>query len=98
MEIVWLRRARADLLSIREFIEIDNPSAARATTANIVLTASLLVDQPSLGRSGRVPRTRELVVPGTPYIVAYAVISDHIRVLAVLHGARRWPRSFAREI
>jgi toxin ParE1/3/4 len=97
MEIVWLRRAVADLGSIQDFIESDNPSAARATASRIAAAVTLLMDQPSLGRAGRVPRTRELVVPATPYIVAYAMIADRILILAVLHGARRWPTSFAQE-
>jgi plasmid stabilization system protein ParE len=61
----------------------------------IVDHVELLTDEPKLGRPGRVPGTRELVVPRTPYIVAYAVLSsDSIRILGVRHGARRWPESF----
>jgi plasmid stabilization system protein ParE len=37
------------------------------------------------------------VISKTPFIVAYAVIgNDIVRVLAVRHGARRWPTSFNR--
>jgi toxin ParE1/3/4 len=49
---------------------------------------------PYLGRPGRVANTRELVVTSTPFIVAYRVVSDRIEILAVFHGARRWPDSF----
>jgi plasmid stabilization system protein ParE len=48
---------------------------------------------PYAGRVGRVAGTREIIVPGTSYLVAYRVLDDMIHVLAVLHGARRWPES-----
>jgi toxin ParE1/3/4 len=38
--------------------------------------------------------TRELVVTGTPYIVAYAVADQRVEVLAIIHGAQRWPDTF----
>jgi toxin ParE1/3/4 len=47
-----------------------------------------------IGRQGRVGGTRELVVQGTPYIVVYRV-HDDVEILAVVHGARKWPESFA---
>lgn len=34
---------------------------------------------------------RELVITGTPFIAAYIVKEDVVRVLRVLHGARMWP-------
>jgi len=46
---------------------------------------------PGLGRPGRVEGTRELVVPRTPYIVAYTVIDDQVMILSVIHSSRRWP-------
>ena len=97
MRVVWLRRAIADLQAVHDFIANDNPPAALATTSKIATAVTLLTDQPSLGRAGRVPRTRELVIPDTPYVVPYAMIANEIRILAVLHGARRWPTSFERQ-
>ncbi|MDQ7827232.1 MAG: type II toxin-antitoxin system RelE/ParE family toxin [Candidatus Eremiobacteraeota bacterium] len=47
-----------------------------------------------MGRPGRVPGTRELVVPGTKYIVAYRVRHRSLQILRVLHGARKWPEEF----
>jgi hypothetical protein len=49
---------------------------------------------PERGRPGRVPGTRQLVVPRTPFVVPYRVARQEIRVPAVLHGAcarRDWP-------
>jgi toxin ParE1/3/4 len=38
--------------------------------------------------------SRELVVTGTPFVVAYRVNGESIQILAVLHGARKWPKPF----
>lgn len=46
---------------------------------------------PESGRLGRVEGTRELVVDRTPYIAAYRIAGDTVRILRVLHGAREWP-------
>jgi len=46
---------------------------------------------PERGRTGRVPGTRELVVPRTPFVIPYRVMGREVHVLAVLHGKRAWP-------
>jgi plasmid stabilization system protein ParE len=46
-----------------------------------------------MGRPGRVARTRELVVTGTPYILPYRVTAGVLEVLRVLHASRKWPKS-----
>jgi len=52
--------------------------------------ASYLLDHPRLGRSGRMPGTRELVVHRS-YILIYELAGQQVRILRVLHGARQWP-------
>jgi plasmid stabilization system protein ParE len=51
-----------------------------------------LAELSNLGRPGRVAGTRELVVPGTPYVIPYRVRSDRIEVIAVFHGRQKWPK------
>jgi len=89
MEIVWRRAALNDLQAIREFIAEDNPDAAGRIVTAIHSAAERLADHSRLGRTGRVAGTRELVIPRTPYIVAYRIVADQIRVLAVIHASRR---------
>jgi len=79
---------------IRRFIARDDPAAADHVAAAIRGSVDSLGRLPQRGRPGRVPDTRELVVPRTPYIVPYSVHGDTIEILAVLHSARRWPKSF----
>ena len=50
-----------------------------------------LADYPNMGRTGRVPLTRELIVGGTPWIIVYRVRADVVEIIRVLHGAQLWP-------
>jgi len=61
----------------------------------VVSATRNLAAYPELGRPGRRRGTRELVASGTPYIVVYRLRLSSVRVLAVMHGAQRWPRRFA---
>ncbi|HEY3118137.1 MAG TPA: type II toxin-antitoxin system RelE/ParE family toxin [Chloroflexota bacterium] len=55
--------------------------------------AARLGNYPNLGRTGRIPGTRELPIGRTPYLVVYTVDRsiDTVIILRVLHGARLWP-------
>jgi toxin ParE1/3/4 len=53
-----------------------------------------LAEFPSLGHSGRVHGTRELVVAGTPYVLCYRVIGEQVHILRAWHAARQWPDRF----
>jgi plasmid stabilization system protein ParE len=90
-----LRRALLDIDEIGEFIAQDSPTAARQTIAQIVQQVGLLTGQPALGRPGRVPGTRELIIPTLPFIVPYRVRGGAIEILRVMHSARQWPKRFS---
>lgn len=77
--------------AIFDYIVEDSPDAAIRVDQEIENQIDLLAQSPELGRPGRVPGTRELVVTRTPYIVAYKLRNDTVEVLRVLHGARMWP-------
>jgi toxin ParE1/3/4 len=94
MDVKWLRVALENLDAEAEYIANDNPRAAERTAIAIREAVKLLSDFPAMGRTGRVSGTREMVVPGTPYIVPYRVRDNHIQILRVLHAARKWPKSF----
>ena len=91
MRVRWLVRALANLDAEAEFISRDKPQAAARLVQTIRKSVDLLQRNPALGRPGRVAGTRELVVPGTPYIVPYRIRDNEIHVLRVFHGARKWP-------
>lgn len=89
MQITWLAEAAQDLAEIRRYISRDNPAAAQDVAKRILEIISFLRDHPEIGRAGRIPKTRELVMPGLPYIVPYRVRGGVIEILGVLHGARQ---------
>ena len=93
MKVVWLRRALDDVHGIEKFIEQDN-AAARRVEQRIKGVVRLLGEHQHMGRPGRVDRTREFVVSGTPYIVAYTVREDRGVILAVIRSSRKWPDGF----
>jgi toxin ParE1/3/4 len=88
----WLRRALLDLDDAYDYVAADKPEAARRLVDHIEEGGRRLSLHPNIGRPGRVPGTRELVIAGTPFLVVYRVAAGQAVVLAVLHGARRWPR------
>ena len=92
MCIEWLREAGQDLVKIRSFIAADHPGAAMQMAKRILDTVTYLRDHPEIGRIGRLPGTRELVIPGLPYIVPYRVKGTTIELLGVLHAAQEWPK------
>jgi toxin ParE1/3/4 len=68
--------------------------AAARMVERIASAVDQLARYPALGRPGRVPGTRELVISGTPYIVPYRVRRDVVEILRVFHAARKWPAKF----
>lgn len=91
MTIVWAEEAIADLKAVRDYIAEFNPHAAADTALRFIEAVEILAEHPAIGRPGRKPHTRELVIPGTPYIVLYCVTEGRIEIIAVIHGARKWP-------
>ena len=94
MIIVWRSQADRDLHRIFDFVLEHDPEAAGRLGDRIERRIGQLRDHPYMGRPGRVGGTRELVVAGMPYIVAYRVAGTRIDILAVLHASRRWPATF----
>jgi len=96
MTLRWLAAALADLRTIKDYIADNNPAAAQHVIANIRNETSVLINQPNIGRAGRILDTRELVISQYPYIVAYREHEGYIHILAVVHTSRRWPAQLAK--
>ena len=91
VNIVWSRRAIAHLTDLRAYIARESPDAAERVAVALLAAVERLATMPNLGRPGRVPATRELVVPDTPYVIPYRVRGRHLEILAVFHGRQKWP-------
>ena len=86
-----MRTALRNLDQHADYIAKDDPIAARNAVQRIRAAVDQLAEYPSMGRVGRVPLTRELIVGGTPWIIVYRVRADAVEIIRVLHGAQSWP-------
>lgn len=94
MRLKWLSQALRNLDDEANFIAADDPAAAQLVVERVLEAVQALVSQPGLGRPGRVPGTRELVVLKTRYLVPYRVRGETIEILRVFHTSRRFPNSW----
>ena len=96
----WTEPANADFLGIVEWLKVRNPAAAARVGRRILDDVEQLAHFPYLGKPGRSPDTRELVVTRFPYLIVYAIEPNApgtepprtVVILRVLHGAMLWPR------
>lgn len=91
MEIKWLRKAIANLEAELQYIAEEDPQAVERFVNEVWRLTQLLKEQPPMGREGRVPETRELILHNYPYIIPYRVRNNTIQVLRVFHTHRRLP-------
>ncbi len=97
MRLEWSTYAVADRAAIFDYIEADSPQAAIIVDDRISKQVETLARFPESGRPGRIEGTRELVIGRTPYIVAYRIMENTVRILRVLHGSQRWPDDMSEE-
>lgn len=91
MKPVWSRAAIRDLVQAREYIGLENETAASEMASRIVDATDRIVQFPEVGRPGRLNGTRELVVSGTQYLIVYRLKKSAVHFLRVLHGRQKWP-------
>jgi addiction module RelE/StbE family toxin len=86
MEIVWTEQAISDLAEIEDYIAQDKPQAAERVAAHLVSSVEHLAEFPHLGKPGRRPGTRNLIIP--PYVISYRARVNLLEILSVWHGRR----------
>ena len=89
-QIFFTKKASEDLKSIKKYIYDDNEIAAKKVIEKIISDIDILKINPSLGRMGRILRTRELVISKYPYIIPYQIDNCNIYILRVLHTSKKW--------
>ena len=94
MRVKWTRQALVNLDNAVEFIAADKPAASTEVALKIWNAAKMIARQPGMGRPGRVPGTRELVIPGLPYILPYVEKDEIVFILRVMHTSMKWPEKF----
>lgn len=94
MRVSWLRKALRNLDEEAAYIATDDSAAARLVVQRVLEAVATLESLPGLGRPGRVPGTRELIVAKTRYIVPYRVRGETVQILRVFHTSRRPPEQW----
>ena len=94
MKIVLTRLALEDLDAAYNYIAANNPDAAIDMIERIEKALDALMKYPEMGKIGRIPGTRELIITRTPFIIPYRIEADQIEILAVIHGSKSWPDNF----
>ena len=95
MKLKWTKQALSDIEGIDEFIKNESSvEVSKRIIKTIQTSVKTLKEFPHLGRAGRSPDTRELIIPNTTYIVPYRVRDQELQILAVFHASRRWPETF----
>lgn len=86
--LIWTLSARDDVIRLREFIKPYNPEAARKAAENLKKAASLLIENPHIGKPLEHREDRELIVPigRRGYVIRYRVVGDEIIILRIWHG------------
>jgi len=91
MIVRWSDTAIANLEQFRDYIADRNAEAAQIAAQRITAAVASLKRFPNMGRIGRMPDTREFVVPGSPFVIPYRITEDGVIVLAVLRAEQNWP-------
>lgn len=90
--IEWRPMAREDLRAIVQTIGKDNPTRAKSFGKELRDKTKPLAQHPELGRPGRLPGIRELVVHPN-HLVFYRVLAEGrtVQILRVKHAAQQTP-------
>lgn len=88
MALKWTKTALARLDDIAGFIARDNPNRAKSFALQLKQAVAMLQVHPGMGRPGRIPGTRELVLHKN-YIAIYRVRGDDVEILRLHHVAQK---------
>jgi toxin ParE1/3/4 len=92
MRLRGTESAASDLIGISRYLtKREGAVVTRRIVFRISDSLQTLTEFPRKGRTGRVSGTRELIVPGLPWLVIYRIHDDSVVISRVLHGARRFP-------
>ncbi len=87
MALKWTKTALRSVDDIASFIAQDNPTRATSFVRELKDAVTKLQVHPGMGRAGRVPGTRELVLHKN-YIAIYRVRGDDVEILRLHHAAQ----------
>ncbi|MCX7202948.1 MAG: type II toxin-antitoxin system RelE/ParE family toxin [Burkholderiales bacterium] len=87
MRIKWTKTALRSVDEIAGYIAQDSRTRATSFVLELQDAVTKLKAHPGMGRAGRVPGTRELVLHKN-YIAIYRVRGDDVEILRLHHSTR----------
>jgi toxin ParE1/3/4 len=94
MNVTWTATAAAQLQAIRDYLARSSPGYAQALAERLVERSEGLAPHPLIG--AEVPEYGDETIREVlehPYRLLYRVGDQEIEVIAVIHAARRLPRT-----
>lgn len=92
MKIRWTQPFTQNLEAARLYIMAEDPNAALKVLQHILGTLDTLSRFPEAGKASKQKiGTRQIVVPNTPFVIAYRIHNEAIELLALWHHAQKWP-------
>ena len=87
-KLIWTQRAGEDVARLREFIQAYHSAAAKRAALRIQEAASLLLEQPAIGRPVlELPEYRDLFISfgSRGYVLRYRLEGDTVVIVRVWH-------------
>jgi toxin ParE1/3/4 len=94
--LIFRPEARADLVTIAEFIAHDSVPRARQFVARLQKRCEILVNHPLAGRSRDEFGDGVRSLAERPYIIFYRLVGGDVEIVAFVHGARNLPGALRR--
>lgn len=92
MKVSWSKRFAQHLRLEYEFLRSRESANAALVRDRLIQAAASLAQFPDRGRAWRIAGSRELVVPGLPYVLIYRVKGDEVLIISLFHTSRNWPQ------
>lgn len=89
-QVQWTALAERDRQSILGYFTEGDQEAIDAKEFRLSKHIENLARHPELGRPGRIPGTRELVVDDSQLLI-YEILGDAVLVLRMLSTRQQWP-------
>jgi plasmid stabilization system protein ParE len=89
MTVIWGKKAFDDLDGIARYLAGQSPETAEKTIDRIQKAISLLSEFPNMGMKIDETGLHRLVISGTPYVIFYRLLPEHVSISGVFHTSQR---------
>lgn len=91
VKVRYTLRATRHMRGIAAYLRAQSPMAMRNVVRRIRDVTELLSEFPEIGHAGTLVGTREIGVPGLPYVIVHRIDLDAVSIVGVYHTAQLRP-------